>query len=89
MFCKFCGNQIDDNSVFCSKCGKTLQAGDSAGQGDIPAQTPIVAPQIPAAPPQVPAAPSSKNNTLKIVLIIVFAVLFLGLAAIGGYIFVM
>ena len=89
MFCKFCGNQIDDNSVFCSKCGKTLQAGDSAGQGDIPAQTPIVPQQIPAAPPQVPAAPSSKNNTLKIVLIIVFAVLFLGLAAIGGYIFVM
>ena len=89
MFCKFCGNQIDDDSVFCSKCGKTLQAGDSAGERDIPAQTPIVAPQIPAAPPQVPAAPSSKNNTLKIVLIIVFAVLFLGLAAIGGCIFVM
>ena len=24
MFCKFCGNQIDDDAVFCSKCGKNL-----------------------------------------------------------------
>lgn len=24
MFCKFCGENIDDNSIFCSKCGKKL-----------------------------------------------------------------
>ncbi|MBO4327443.1 MAG: zinc-ribbon domain-containing protein [Clostridia bacterium] len=26
MFCKFCGNQIPDGSVFCQKCGKRLTA---------------------------------------------------------------
>ena len=25
MFCKHCGNQIDDNAQFCSKCGKQVQ----------------------------------------------------------------
>ena len=24
MFCKFCGKNIDDDSVFCSYCGKKL-----------------------------------------------------------------
>lgn len=24
MYCKYCGNQIPDNSVFCSKCGKLV-----------------------------------------------------------------
>lgn len=24
MYCKFCGNQIDDNSLFCNKCGNKL-----------------------------------------------------------------
>ena len=24
MFCKFCGNTIDENSNFCSKCGNKL-----------------------------------------------------------------
>ena len=25
MFCKHCGNQVDDNAQFCSSCGKTLR----------------------------------------------------------------
>lgn len=25
MFCKYCGNKIDDNSIFCSKCGKSVR----------------------------------------------------------------
>jgi len=25
MFCKHCGNQIDENDTFCSSCGKNLQ----------------------------------------------------------------
>jgi len=28
MFCKFCGENIEDNSVFCSKCGAKLNAED-------------------------------------------------------------
>jgi hypothetical protein len=26
MFCKFCGNQLDDDAKFCSKCGKLVGA---------------------------------------------------------------
>lgn len=26
MFCKFCGNQLDDDAKFCSKCGKLVSA---------------------------------------------------------------
>ena len=25
MFCKYCGNEIEDNSIFCSKCGKSVR----------------------------------------------------------------
>lgn len=28
MFCKYCGNQIDDDAVFCSKCGKKIVKGN-------------------------------------------------------------
>ena len=24
MFCKYCGNQMDDDAVFCAKCGKSI-----------------------------------------------------------------
>ena len=24
MYCRFCGNQIDDDSIFCARCGKNL-----------------------------------------------------------------
>ena len=30
MFCKYCGNQIDDNSQFCVKCGNKIQANVTA-----------------------------------------------------------
>ena len=30
MFCKYCGNQIDDNSQFCVKCGNKIQANATA-----------------------------------------------------------
>lgn len=26
MFCKYCGAEIDDNSLFCLKCGKKLNS---------------------------------------------------------------
>ena len=26
MFCKFCGNQLSDDSVFCNRCGKLVSA---------------------------------------------------------------
>lgn len=30
MFCKYCGNQMDDDSVFCNKCGKKVAAQPAA-----------------------------------------------------------
>ena len=34
MFCKFCGNEIDENAVFCSKCGKA-QEKDTVQEEDV------------------------------------------------------
>ena len=36
MFCKYCGNKIDDDSVFCPKCGKTLKGGKRTSASDGP-----------------------------------------------------
>ena len=35
MFCKFCGNRIDDNSVFCSVCGKRLTSEESSSKPEV------------------------------------------------------
>ena len=40
MFCKYCGNQMDDDSVFCAKCGKKV--------GGQPATQSVVAVEKPA-----------------------------------------
>lgn len=31
MFCKFCGNQIDENGTFCPKCGQSTHAPVQSG----------------------------------------------------------
>ncbi len=53
MFCKFCGQEIDEHAVICPKCGRVL---NSSG---IPQQQPQYQYQY--------AAPSPKTNTLAIV----------------------
>ena len=34
MFCKFCGNSIDDDSIFCSLCGRKIK--DTTGNEEPP-----------------------------------------------------
>lgn len=58
MFCKFCGSVIDENSVFCSKCGKSVQINQP----------------VPPVQSVQPVPPVCKNNTRKIVLIVIAAV---------------
>lgn len=37
MYCKYCGNQIDDDSVFCLKCGKQVEQAQKVSEAtDIP-----------------------------------------------------
>ena len=39
MFCRFCGNQIDDDSVFCNHCGKKLATSQASAAPKAPKQT--------------------------------------------------
>lgn len=53
MFCKNCGNQIDDNSAFCSKCGTAVSA--------VPPQTAKPVPAIEKAPEYGKRITSTEN----------------------------
>lgn len=54
MFCKQCGKQIDDDSVFCRYCGATMSETGSAPQRSAPQYT---APQYTAPPYSAPQPP--------------------------------
>jgi hypothetical protein len=79
-FCNACGANLSLGTRFCNKCGAAVLA-----------STPVTsslssAPMAASGTVPAPAPPSSSGNTLKIVLIIACAVVFigvLGLAAIG------
>lgn len=34
MFCKYCGHQIPDDSVFCEKCGKSFSGKGNGYEND-------------------------------------------------------
>lgn len=42
MFCKYCGNKIDDNASICNACGKKLT--DDGNMGNVPAGNPAEKP---------------------------------------------
>ena len=35
MFCRYCGQEIEDNSKFCNKCGKSVDAKNAVEKGEI------------------------------------------------------
>ena len=77
-FCNSCGANLTPGTRFCSKCGAAILASTLP-----PAAS--ASPATPAAPvtPTVPAA-STGNSTVKIVLIVVAAVVFLGTLAVAS-----
>ena len=54
MFCKYCGQQIDAQARFCSRCGRQLNT-----PAPVYTYAPVYAPVQPAVPVQ-PAAPAKK-----------------------------
>lgn len=75
-FCNSCGTTITPGTRFCSKCGAPILA-----SGVPSGATPVTSPA--SATPSVPP-PQGQNNTLRIVLILVGAVVVLGALVIGG-----
>src|ERR1700683_3217983 len=79
-FCNSCGANLTAGTRFCNKCGAAILASTpvTSSLSSPPAAAPGTVP--------VPVPPTSSDNTMKIVLIIVGAVVLigvLGLAAIG------
>ena len=75
MYCIKCGTQIADNSVFCPYCGAKTQA-------PAPAQAPApqAAADVFAAPQDSTAAAAKPKKNLKLALIIIAVIAFIGLA---------
>jgi len=57
MFCRFCGKQIEDDSQFCSGCGKSQGAASNSAQ-----ETPVI--NVPAS---TPARGSGRNVPVSVV----------------------
>ena len=82
MICKFCGNEIDDNSDFCFICGQKVEAqqvAPVAAEENVYSEPQVSAPvaveaaeapvyQAPAAPVAAVAEPeeTSKKNVIKL-----------------------
>lgn len=56
MFCPRCGNEMEDQAAFCTKCGEQLRAGNNAGQPGMgqPSQTQTPYQQQPSYQQQIP-----------------------------------
>lgn len=102
MFCKYCGNEVDPNMKFCTKCGKPIQSETTAASGSRARKNKVV---VPLAQPgqQQPVRPNptgqsnrqpepKKKNGPIIALVVIVAVLtivvvILAVAFFGGVIY--
>ena len=71
MYCIKCGSQIADNSVFCPYCGAKAQA---------PAPAPQTTAEVFAGPQDSSAAAAKPKKNLKLAIIILAVIAFIGLA---------
>jgi hypothetical protein len=76
-FCNSCGATLDGGARFCTKCGAT-QPGAAAAAAS-PVFTPAAA---------TPGTPQKSGGALKIILIVVAVIVFLGILAIGAVSFI-
>ena len=96
-FCTKCGTPLAEGMKFCTGCGATIgepsapAAQAPAGQAPV---APVAPPPVVAAPTPAPAAPaaaapaaSSGSPIVKIVLIVVAVLIFLGLLSIGSCVY--
>lgn len=83
MYCPHCGKKIPDGSNFCMHCGQEIIYDDYEEEYD---QSPVEVQDepTPVRSPRSKTATKSKSSTKKffVILIIAFAVIFLGLAAV-------
>jgi hypothetical protein len=75
-FCNSCGATLDGGAMFCTKCGATQR-------GAAPAATPVFTPAVATA-----ATPQKSGGALKIILIVVAVIVFLGILGIGAVSFI-
>jgi hypothetical protein len=75
-FCNSCGATLDGGAMFCTKCGATQR-------GAAPAATPVITPAA-----ATPGAPQKSGGALKIILIVLAVIVFLGILGIGAVSFI-
>lgn len=86
-FCTKCGTAIPEGMKFCTGCGATIGE-TSATVADAPAAPPpAVSNPSPAAPAATAPAASSGSPVLKIVLIVLAVLVFLGLLSVGSCVY--
>lgn len=73
MYCKSCGQKLDDNSRFCTRCGSPVDG--AASQPNVkPQSQPVSAPAASAAPAAPAQKPAKKGSGILPALIICIAV---------------
>lgn len=74
-FCTKCGASVDSNAQFCAKCGQTLASGFTPAAGSTAGA---------AAAPAAGPAPAGGSSALKVVLIVVAVLVFLGILSMAS-----
>jgi zinc-ribbon domain len=87
-FCTNCGSQMDANSHFCTKCGKSVTAAATgAGAAAAPAQAAApqtYAPQAQTYTPQAAPAQSGGSGVLKIILVVIGVFVLIGILGVSA-----
>ena len=84
MFCRFCGNLINENATFCAACGQKVVKAQYQPQYQ-PQQTETVMPQEKKQPDNAQYEPRKKGNGLLVTLVLLLLILLVGATIVLGY----